>query len=709
MRRALFAREFRTALVPNLVTVGAILGTLVVLAKLLGPKLGKAEDLRVFTDVGLLACLVVSGFISGERCFPTELKESRLLFLSSLPISHSWIWLTIVSARLLAALASMALVFAIRQPRLIFEESKVLLQLDMGLGAAMLFLGYALFFSVGALFALLFRRTLFSYAVGFPVLGLLLIETLFSCSYSIWLPNILLLSQSPRTFDGWRPPPFLMAFLSLLLVSLFLLSWRLFVRGEIGNPKRRIGNQILFAMAAAVYLGFVFSVAASPRLAWIGSTSGSDENRIAQDRPLPYGVSPDGRYLFAFESVDRRPFMVRVSIVDTGSGRIIGRSFYGGAGWGYWSEHGDVLNLLVLNNSPLDRWGYLVPGTVDFIRISPEAREVSRLRFKGVEDVTTLAEGRALVVLRDGNLGKILLLDGASGRSSELARAPLDGQLIVNDDGESALVFFDNILLRRRAWAIDSLAREVRVPRLSLKTPYFIFGESFGSPAEAQKTLLQRFGQPSTHGGALVRGSLLLPDPRRALILTQPPGLYFLEERVPASRVVLWARSTAPEGRWGKLPDLAPQLSPLFEQGVQESFIDFASGVGAFLTLDGDASRFLVYDPRFGVIESEGCAPKDKLFLDLNRVRGLKGLLVRVLCADKASPSRSQTRYFEYLPGSGKMLAIKTVATWPIISWPELYLDERGREIYVSYGESRRYEIWRSSPGTKDLRLWPPR
>lgn len=126
------------------------------------------------------------------------------------------------------------------------------------------------------------------------------------------------------------------------------------------------------------------------------------------------------------------------------------------------------------------------------------------------------------------------------------------------------------------------------------------------------------------------------------------------------------------------------------------------------MTLGGDASRFFVYDPQFGVIESEGCAAKNKSFLDLSRVRGLKGLLIKVLCVDKASVSRSQTHYFEYLPGSGKMLAIKTVAARPTLSWSELDLDERGQEVYISYGESWRYEIWRSSPGTKDLRLWPP-
>ena len=89
MKRALFAREFRSALMPNLITVGAILATLVVMERFFG-SLGKVEDVRDFTDVALLAGLVLSGFISGERCFPTEMKESRMLFLASLPISRTW-------------------------------------------------------------------------------------------------------------------------------------------------------------------------------------------------------------------------------------------------------------------------------------------------------------------------------------------------------------------------------------------------------------------------------------------------------------------------------------------------------------------------------------------------------------------------------------------------------------------------------------------
>jgi len=694
MRRALFAREFRTALVPNLVTVGAILATLVSLERLFGPRLGRAEDICGVTDVGLLVFLVVSGFISGERSFSTELKESRILFLSSLPISRGWSWLTIVSARLLAGVASLALVIAIRRPLL--EDSRLHWP-DIGMGAAVVLFGYILFFSAGTLFALLFRRTLFSYAAGFLFLGLLLSETLFSAFYSAMPLQLAVLGMVPEVLDSLSLPLLLLAALclSLLLGSSLVLSCRFFVRGEIGNPKRRIRNQILCAMTATAYLGFVFSVAASPRLA---SLQGTWSRTTIINLALPSGVSPDGRYLFVSESLGRRPFMTRVSIVATGSGLITSQSVYGGAWWGFWSVGaGDVLNLLVLNNSPLDRWGYLVPGSVDWVRLSPQGKEISKLHLIGVKEARILAGGRALVVQREGSLGKILLLDGSSGRSSEVTRTPLDGQLIVNDNGEAALVYFDNVLLPRRAWVIDSMAREVRIPQASLKTPYVLFGEVFGSTVEAQNALLQRFGQPLTSEGTTVRGSFLLPNPSRTPIFTKPRGLYYLEERTFGSRV-LWVRSTAPEGKWVKLPDIRPDPTPT---GVEtlDGYIDFSSGSGAFSSADGDIRRFFVYDPRIGVIlESEGCAPRNKSFLTVDRTPDFKGILIRLTCIAESS---WLPKIFKYLPGSREVRAIKTI---PNAELAPLYLDERGLGIWPTPDG----EIWRSFPGIKDLRLWPP-
>ncbi len=709
MRRALFAREFRSALVPNLVTVGAILATLVVVERLYGLRLGKAEDIRAFTNSALLVGLVVSGFISGERCFPAELKESRILFFSSLPISRSWVWLVIVSARLLAALASLTLVVALRRPLLMaLRENTRLLPMALVLFAASIPFAYILFFSAGTLFALLLRRTLFAYVAGFLVLGILLSGTLVSCVYSMVPPHPAQLTQIPEPADSLYPTQ-IVAFLSLLLVWSLLLSWRFFIRGEIGNPKRRIRNQILFGITATTYLGVVFGVTSSARLTSVGSTwSAVSPTWFSRDHGMPYSVSPDGRFLAVFESLAHRPFMVRVSIVDTHTGRVTGQMVSGGVGWGYWSDHGDVLNLLALNNSPLDRWGYLVPGTMDWIRLSHKAREVSKLRLKGVEEVRNLTGGRALVVLREGSHGRILLLDGASGGSSEPLRAPLDGQVKVQGDGP-ALVYFDNVLLPRKAWIVDSLAREVRVSRSTLETADVLLGEISGSPAEAQAALRRRYPLPSTPGDMPIRGSFLLPIEAQMWLLTAGPdvkGLYFGDESAPDGHG-LWARSSAPEGQWERLPGLSPKLSRSVGGFSQlPSLVDYASGVGAFLSEEG-AGSFFVYDPRIGVIRETGrCAREGKAFLNVERVPGLRALLIELTCMD-ASSFQGQAYYFEYLPGSRELRAIKTVSIPPFYTPQPLYLDERGWEVTRLQNQEGSEEIWRSSPGTNDLRLWP--
>lgn len=704
MRRALFSREFRSALVPNLVTAGFILGILVPLEGLYALRLGTAEEVRGVIDITLLAGLVLSGFISGERCFPAEFKKSQILFLHSLPISRTWAWLVIVSARLLAGLASMVIVATLRRP--------LLMRLYFGkffwLGIALVLTAYIFFFSAGTLFALLFRRTFVSYVAGATLLGILLTETFFSSLYTVQWPKLKILSFLPlgSTIDV----PLFSSFLSLFLFSSLLLSWRFFVHGEVGNRKNWVRNQFLFGITATAYLGFLFCAASSTKLASAWRTWESlDRDRLnfysnVLASPL-FGVSPNGRYLFVLESLHGRPFIVRVNIVDTQTGHVTYRSVYRGVGWVFWSGQGDVLNLLVLNNSPLDRWGYLVEGTVDWIRISPEGREISKLRLEDVEEVQILERGRALAVLQEGGLGRVDLLDGSSGQSSEVVHAPLDGYVTVDKNGPVALVCFNNTLLPSRVWLIDSLAHEVRVPKSALEEPgYVFFGEFFGSPAEVQGAMLRRFGPPLSPEGVPVRGSFLLPAPSRILNLasgSDMKAVYFLDQRVPA---VLWARSTTSGGHWEELPNVASGFTNLANH--LPKLIDIHSGIGVFRSAE-DIRRFFVYDPRLGTsFEAKGCRPGTRAFLNINRMFGLRGVLITLICTDDTSPLRHQMHYFEHLPGSHERRLIKTVQDRPHYWPPPLYLNERGWEVWMS--SDRQIEIWRSSPGKKDLRLWPP-
>lgn len=420
MRKTLFAREFRSALIPNLVTVGAILVTLVAVERFYGLRWGKVQDVRAFTDVALLVGLVVSGFISGERCFPAELKESRILFLSSLPISRTWTWLTIVSARLLAGLTSLSLAAAVRRPHLVLPDSRDAQAWPV---IALVVFGYVFLFSVGTLFALLFLRTFVLYVTGFIILGILLSETLFASSYTARWPALTSLADVPAA--TLKEPLFLVFFLILFLLTALLLSLQFFIRGEVGDLGQRIRNQFAFGVTVAVYLSLVFCLASNAKIISIRDTWNFFGHRLFMELsslrsepglprwpfpPSPCGVSADGRYLFVLESSYERPFIARVSIVGTLAGRLTYRSVYGGVYGGYWSDEDNILNLLVLNNSPLDRWGYLVDGNLDWIRLSPDGREITRLRLKGLEDVAIL-RGGTLSAFRECGLSGVRLLD----------------------------------------------------------------------------------------------------------------------------------------------------------------------------------------------------------------------------------------------------------------------------------------------------------
>jgi hypothetical protein len=341
----------------------------------------------------------------------------------------------------------------------------------------------------------------------------------------------------------------------------------------------------------------------------------------------------------------------------------------------------------------------LVSGSVDWIRLSPGAQEISKLSLNGIEEAETLEEGRALAVLNQDGQGRVLLLDGASGRPSELVRAPLDGRAIIRGNVPEVLVYFDNILVPQRAWVVDSLAHEIRIPRPVRELAYVLFGEASGSESEAQATLLRKFGSPSTSEGEPIKGDLLLSS--WVLNLTARPdarGLYFIEGDSDYPRG-LWARPATPDGRWERLPILASTRVMRFVS----SFIDSPSGIGVFLSSEGRGS-FFVYDPRVGVIHETGnCAPGDKASVNANRVPGLNGFLIGLTCTDNYLSFRGQIYYFQYVPGSREIRKIERVAARPAFS--HLYFDEKGTDVWIN---SEGGTIWSSVPGKKALCLWPP-
>ena len=333
MKRALFSREFRSALLPNLITAVAILASLMVVEKIYGVRFDAPLDARGFVDGMLLIGLVVSGFISGERCFPPELKEHRIFFLSSLPISWSGMWLAIVSGRLVAAMICALVVVSIRLPAFWTQSDVIPLPIALAIAAVALF-AYGLFFSAGTLFALLFPRPLISYAVGYPLLGLLVLETLLAVSYDTSSFELRALQMFPPVDLAFFSVKLSMFVPFLILLFSFLaLSLRFFVRGENANPQQRARNQRLSVLTALIYLLFIIVVWARPTL--VGKTW---ETLGTSGAFVPAGVSLDGRYLFTGQNLAGLPGIRRISIVDTRTGRLMGQALYKEVYWGYWSR-----------------------------------------------------------------------------------------------------------------------------------------------------------------------------------------------------------------------------------------------------------------------------------------------------------------------------------------------------------------------------------
>jgi hypothetical protein len=196
-----------------------------------------------------------------------------------------------------------------------------------------------------------------------------------------------------------------------------------------------------------------------------------------------------------------------------------------------------------------------------------------------------------------------------------------------------------------------------------------------------------------------MKGNYLFPTPGQMWSLStnsNVKGLYFKE-----NSGVLWTRSTALDGKWEKLPKMLPAQLPFLEHDP-ESFIDFDSGVSAVLSEEGKPGRFLIHDPRVGDVVAEGfCAPGDTTALELICSNNIQ-LPPSMPLSSRARILKSRVFYFLYIPGSHELHTLN-IADRAGLSL--IYLNPKGTGVWTtSHGEA----IWRSAPGRKDLRLWPP-
>jgi len=352
--RVLFLRELRKSLLANL-SVLLVLASIYAVA---GEESWQLETV-VFFQVLFFPFVIALGFLVGERSFPSSFKERDLLLLSGLPIARYQLWLSIVSARLLATsvclgLASGALALANLILFVSWPPTPGFTRVSYS--SAVLFL--ISYFS-GSVFSLLIRRTLVVYSLGLTAteIALFLLRTFVRCCVAspaagIGLPRI----------EGFSR--YWLFVLCSALALMALDSAYIFAQSELPSAKRRVKNLCVTTTPLLSWLAVLLALWFIPALTstlsdWVpfayqflGLQIQPLSGRIVRMSFEPLGlVSADGRYLIVPEYLRLRPWLSRISIVEVRTGHITFSGDHAGLVSARWLP-GDLLSLTTVKSWP---------------------------------------------------------------------------------------------------------------------------------------------------------------------------------------------------------------------------------------------------------------------------------------------------------------------------------------------------------------------
>src|SRR6188474_301341 len=113
---SLFLRELRRSFVTALLVMGGMFGAImlierlyILLARYLTSAVEPSLDLRGLMRLLLPLCC----YGLGAATFSRRVKETHFLFLQTLPMNRHWVWLALVSSRVLALLAAIPITFVV--------------------------------------------------------------------------------------------------------------------------------------------------------------------------------------------------------------------------------------------------------------------------------------------------------------------------------------------------------------------------------------------------------------------------------------------------------------------------------------------------------------------------------------------------------------------------------------------------------------------
>ena len=693
MNRMIFFRELRSAAAQE---AGGLLLILILFLAIerWGVYSGQAlEQIRPGIDASLLAIVALWGFATGARCFPEDLKRRRFLYLYSLPLSRSRLWISLVAGRLTAGLLSLAALLLLR-PSILQEIRDV--REDISLALPWFLALYFVLLTAGLCFSQVFQRTLIIYLTGYPAVLFLLFQVLGYLNDGV-----------PRN-RFWQSSSNLV-WLSTGSFLLFLgLSWRFFVIGESGIRRRTLINQVSLAM---ILSGALVAVGVTSRLlplegSWLQIIPRS-HSELSFPSHLSRHVSAGGRYLAVAERLAERPAYSRIYIIETATGRVVGTRRWRGLEWVGWSGQGEILQVVISPTPIHDPWAVRKPEAA-WIRLDPSGRELSRRRLGVFLNARSLADGATLLLDRQGTEARLLRLEG-DGRAILLVRvSSLETPRIASLRKHGAL-FTNTAKLWSSTWHIEGLsARE-------LDSPPWPFLKLAGDDL-LEKEVMHLFGSPK-------RGlSILAPAHGDYLILNRAASVFalgrqgqtvsFLMRRrgssgwvqlsagFPSDRFiedVRWRHSSG----WGLTRSDYRNIQA--DQGPSISFLD---GLALYLPTGGADGRISLYD---GSLDREiplpACQQGRVTFPEMISAHDELSWLLRFRCLVRSPFGvQAEFRSFYYVPGSGQPKNLsasnRALGEEPIFL---AYLDER-----TAIWSPGRGETWKILRDGQIRTLWPP-
>jgi hypothetical protein len=714
--RRLFFLEFRRAVTPFVLFALASWGALSIAELWFAHHIKQPVDIHTIIDGFMLSIVVVIAFPAGARAFSKEFKETHFLFLQSLPLTRQRAWAVLVLANLSASLLSVAVFFVLR-PSLL-----------QGLGdpekarqiVGWTFLAYCLFFCAGCCFSPLFVRPIFSYLSGFLVTTAVVIESLLIAFY--------LGSDARSALD--LPVPlgnniddlFLVVAWALVCMVYLLLSLRFYVLGEFNLFRTQVRNNLRLASSLAILFLFliacvnagVFAAFDTWEVDWYGY---GDE----------WGPT-NGKQVLVFERRTHHPQFARIHILDLRTGALVGSFEHRGLAFAGWSSGNDGLAVLVREDSPLYRVGYLLPGSDQLLGLSPDARELhnTRFLFSRIHALEPLAGGRTLLVVESGESGKIEILDPSNGELKELGGGYLDGWAWNLPVKNGNLIWFRNVAAPTRVWRVGSEIRELTwasSPEPESDWACVIEGLVYKTtPAcvRAVAKLYPFYGEKvSSNQPREGEGWYVHPAPRvvsynspRVFDLDSTGKPFYLQQDPTTHQGRLFV-FPGPQQSWRLIGQDIPLRSasvpaagsdyffPSFSSSLQ---VDLIKGLVVFYVQKGNKVTGFLYDAGLGktieVGELELPPAPQEAWIRMNQFPGMKSV---VIVFQKNSTRGFEGFTFKYAPQSGIITRIPP-AVWHNQGFM-IHMDEDGNLAYSVWNP---YRIFSVSADQKERQLWPP-